>query len=154
MQSLKHFTSEGHVYKMKPSYVLPIALLIILVPLGYFILREGKYPVIGWLVLAFAILGFAGIISRSLVIDLNEQEIRAKAALLRPAVRIPLADFQNFELHQLKQGLFTTNTSLNICYLKDGKTKRALIAQGITTRAMQRILNEIEEIINNYDGKK
>lgn len=154
MQSLKHFTAEGNVYKMKPSYFLPIALIIVLPLLSYFILQEGKYPVIGWLVLGFAILGFAGMISRSLIIDLNNQEIRAKAALLRPAVRIPLADFQNFELHQLKQGFFTTNTSLNICYLKDGKTKRALIAQGVTTRAMQRILNEIDEIISNYDGKR
>ncbi|WP_300596243.1 hypothetical protein [Niabella sp.] len=154
MQSLKHFTAEGNVYKMKPSYLLPITLIVILPLLSYLILREGKYPVIGWIVLVMAILGFSGMISRSLVIDLNTREIRAKAALLRPAVRIPLADFQNFELHQLKQGLFTTNTSLNICYLKDGKTKRALIAQGVTTRAMQRILNEIDEIISNYDSPR
>ncbi|MBO9592784.1 MAG: hypothetical protein J7599_07730 [Niabella sp.] len=154
MQSLKHFTAEGNVYKMKPSYFLPVAIIILLPLLSYFILREGKYPVIGWLLLALAVLGFLGMISRSLVIDLNTREIRAKAALLRPAVRIPLSDFQNFELHQIKQGFVTTNTSLNICYLKDGKTKRALIAQSVTTRAMQRILNEIDEIISNYDSKR
>ena len=154
MQSFKHFTAEGNVYKMRPSYFLPIALIIVLPALSLFILREGKYPVVGWLLLAMALLGFAGMITRSLVIDLNTGEIRAKAALLRPAVRIPLSDFQNFELHQLKQGFFTTNTSLNICYLKNGKTKRALIAQGVTTRAMQRILNEIDEIISNYDRQR
>lgn len=154
MQSFKYFTAAGNVYKMKPSYFLPIALLIILPALSFFILREGRYPVVGWLVLALALLGFAGMISRSLIIDFNSGEIRAKAALLRPAVRIPLADFQSFELHQLKQGFITTNTSLNICYLKNGKTKRALIAQGVTTRAMQRVLNEIDEIISNYDSQR
>ncbi|SDC48106.1 hypothetical protein [Niabella drilacis] len=154
MQSFKHFTADGNVYKMKHSYFLPIALILILPFFSYFIFREGKYPLIGWLLLALAILGFSGLISRSLVIDLNALEIRAKTALLRPAVCIPLDHFQSFELHQLKQGFFTTNTSLNICYLKDGKTKRALIAQGITTRAMQHILNEIDEIISNYDSPR
>lgn len=101
----------------------------------------------------FGILSVCSIISiwsKQVIIDMDEKAIITKVGLIGKIFPIPLKDFQNFELVRMKQYFITTNTSLNVNYLKDGKEKSAMIAQGFTSRSMQNLANEIDEILNSY----
>lgn len=146
MDQPKNFTREGNLYKMKPQYgfyIFAIALALGLAYLGFYI----KSPATLWIFLALAVIFILSALTRSLVVDMDRKEINVKMALIRPTYTIPIADIQHFELYSLKQNLITTNTTLNVYYLKDGKEKSTALAQGFTKRAMQHILNDIEDII-------
>ncbi|NML39560.1 EbsA family protein [Chitinophaga sp. G-6-1-13] len=146
MEQPKRFTREGNVYKMKPQYgfsIIAIALALGLAYLGFHI----KSPAVVWIFLALAVIFILSAFTKSLVVDMDKKVINAKMALIKPAYTIPIEDIQHFELYSLRTNFITTNTTLNVYFLKDGKEKSASLAQGITKRAMQNILNDIEEII-------
>ncbi|MBC9909892.1 EbsA family protein [Chitinophaga varians] len=133
---------------MKPQYgfsIFVILLALALAFLGFYI----KSPWVMWLFLALAVIFILSAFTKSLVVDMDQKVINVKMALIKPAYTIPIADIQQFELYSLRTNFITTNTTLNVYYLKDGKEKSASLAQGITKRAMQNILNDIEEIIAN-----
>ncbi|UIR57098.1 hypothetical protein LZQ00_04615 [Sphingobacterium sp. SRCM116780] len=147
MEQLKHFTQEGHVYKLKPQYVFNsifITLLLLVAALGAYM----QEPMMMWIPLIVAILAGISMFNKSLIIDMNNKEIRVRKGLIPIAATIPITDIQNFELFAMKQLLITTNTMLNVYYLKNEKRKSANLAQGFTKKAMQNILNEIQEIID------
>ncbi|WP_276381135.1 hypothetical protein [Flavobacterium sp. H4147] len=101
-----------------------------------------------WIFGILSVLSLISIWSKQIIIDLERKEIIVKIGLIGKPFPIPFEDFQNFELVRIKQYLLTTNTSLNIQYLKNGKEKSAMIAQGFTSRSMQNLANEIDEIIH------
>lgn len=47
-------------------------------------------------------------------------------------------------------GLITTNASLEVHYLKNGKEKSLMVAQGFSKKGMQKLLNELEEILASH----
>ncbi|QSW88786.1 hypothetical protein J0383_21420 [Flavobacterium endoglycinae] len=101
-----------------------------------------------WIFGILSVLSLISIWSKQIIIDLERKEIIVKIGLIGKPFPIPFEDFQNFELVRIKQYLLTTNTSLNIQYLKNGKEKSAMIAQGFTSKSMQNLANEIDEIIH------
>lgn len=146
---LKYFTRNGNVFTMKKEYgfgLIIVAGLSAAAVWGYF----AHLPDMIWVFGILALLCFLSIFLKKVVIDLNSKEIITKNGLVNPAVHIPLSDFQNFELVRTQQYWVTINTSLNIRYLRNGKEKYAIVAQGFTSKAMQRILNEITEILDEY----
>lgn len=152
--NLKHFTKEGNVYSMKTQKTFAIILIggLLLVTFATY---YAEMPTLPWVFLVLAILSAISIISKKLTIDLDKKEIHAKIGLVKPAVIIPIDSIQNFELYSLSQGFIRTNTALNVYYInKNGKEKSAGIAQGFTLKAMQSILNEIEEILANEQSER
>ena|SRR5690554_1167319 len=151
--NLKHFTKEGNIYKMKVQKTFAIILIggLLLVAYGSYYAEISTLP---WVFFALAVLSAVAIASKKLEIDLDKGEIRSKIGLVKPAVVIPIDKIQNFELFSMSQNFIRTNTALNVYYInKNGKEKSAGIAQGFTLKAMQNILNEIEEILANEPSK-
>lgn len=151
--NLKHFTKEGNVYRMKTQETFATILIggLLLVAFGSYYAEISTLP---WVFLVLAILSAISIMTKKLTIDLDKREISAKIGLVKPAVIIPIDSIRNFELYSLSQGFVRTNTALNVYYInKSGKEKSAGIAQGFTLKAMQSILNEIEEILANEQSE-
>ena len=150
MSQLKYFIKEGNKYIMKREYGFLLMISIGLAAFavgGIWINKMSMFWIFGVLSICTVI----SIWSKQVIIDLDTNEIIIKVGLIGKPVPIPLKDFQNFELVRMKQYFITINTSLNVNYLKDGKEKSNLIAQGFTTRAMQNLANEIDEILDNNE---
>lgn len=150
MTKLKYFIKEGNKYVMKKEYVFGFIVSFGLAAIAITGIWIHK-PAITWVLGILSILCFISIWLKHAIIDLDKKEFILKSGLIVPSVRIPLKDFQNFELVRTKQYLITINTSLNICYLKDGKEKYAILSQGFTSQKMQNIANEIDEILSDHE---
>lgn len=146
----RNFIREGNSYKMKPRTKFALVLLTGLLAFSLFGFFN-NLPAMGWTFLIIALIPVITLRVQSLVIDMDRKEIRGKVALIKPGFTIPLQDFLNFELVKTQQAFITTNTTLNIWYLKNGKEKSAMVAQGFSAKSMQHLINDIEEII---DGRK
>jgi len=150
MEQLKYFTREGNKYVMKRElgFVLLISLGLAAFAVGGIWINN--MPMF-WIFGVLSICCIISIWSKQVILDLDTREFIVKVGLIGKPVTIPLNDFQNFELVRMKQLFITINTSLNVNYLKVGKEKSILIAQGFTTRAMQNLANEIDEILNSHE---
>lgn len=147
---MKSFEQDGNSYKMKPQYASSALLmggLIGFVIVGFIT----DLPALSWTFGIVAVLVGIQIMTKSLVIDMDRKEIRVKVALMRGPTVVPLTDIDHFELHSVSQLFITINASLNLYYFKDGKEKLAPLAQGFTVRSMQRLLNDIEEILGSHE---
>ncbi|ABQ06989.1 hypothetical protein SAMN05444146_3537 [Flavobacterium johnsoniae] len=150
MTHLKYFEKNGSQYTLKREYGFGI---IVSVGMAAFA-AAGLWlheAVMFWIFDILAVLCFISIWMKQVSIDMDKKEITAKIGIINPPVRIPLQDFQNFELVRIRQYMLTTNTSLNAYYLKDGKEKCVMIAQAFTSRKIQNLANEIDEILNSNE---
>ncbi len=150
---MKHFTKDGSLYIMKPQYVFNSILMTLILGLsvvGLYI----KTPMMTYICLGIAIIVGISLWTKKLSIDTSRREITGKSGLVNPYFTIPFNDIQNFELLTTSHNFIKTNTSLQVYYLKKGKVKCVTIAQGITSRAMQSILNDIDDIIGDEDSSK
>lgn len=148
---MEYFVKNGNVYKMKPQYSVSITIIVALFAfafIGYWV----NLPALMWIFLVLGIFSVASMLQKKVIIDTNKQTILFKPALVQPVVEIPFSAIQNFELHASSINFIQTNTSLNVLYVQDGKEKIGLIAQGFTKKSMQRILNELEDIIGTKHG--
>lgn len=146
MNNLKYFTAIGNQYTMKRDYVFLVMVCLALLGLTILGVRI-KEPIVSWFFGIMAVVCFISIWSKLVLIDMDEKEFVVKVGLIGKRIEIPFEDFQSFKLVRMKQYFITTNTYLIICYLKDGKQKEAAIAQGMTSKSMQKIANEIDEIL-------
>ncbi|MFD2942375.1 hypothetical protein [Flavobacterium notoginsengisoli] len=154
MTELKKFEKNGSQFVMKRQY--GFGLLVVIGMLAFAI--GGIYyknTAVIWIFGILTILCFISIWSQTFVIDLDKQTFVIKNGLINKPVEIPLSDFVNFELVKVKQNLITTNVSLNLYYIKNNKEKCTGIAQGFTTKSMQKLINEINAILrlNEHSGK-
>jgi hypothetical protein len=154
MTELKKFEKSGNQFVMKKQY--GFGLLVVIGMLAFTI--GGIYyknTAVIWIFGILTILCFISIWTQSFIIDLDKNAFIIKNGLINKPVEIPVADFVNFELVKVKQNLITTNVSLNLYYIKNEKEKCTGIAQGFTTRSMQKLMNEINAIlrINEHSRK-
>ncbi|PWB26418.1 hypothetical protein [Flavobacterium sp. HTF] len=154
METLQKFTKNGNQYVMKRQYGFGLIVVIGMAALTF----AGvwfKNSIMIWIFGILTVLCLISIFINQVVIDMSRKEISIKNGLIIPPVQIPISDFVNFELVKIKQYFVTINVSLNLYYLKNGKEKCSGIAQGLTTRSMQNLLNEIQEILNTneHSGK-
>lgn len=147
--NLKHFKKEGSLYSMKPQYGSAILLI-----LGLLLFAWGAYYVdiygLMWVMLILGVLSFWAVATKKLNIDMNKKQLYAKVGLAKPPVTISVDRIQHFELFTISNNFLRTNAMLNAYYLDEsGKEKSIQIAQGFTVKAMQSILNEMEEILGD-----
>lgn len=146
MSELKYFTRHGNVYTMKRQNGFSLVVIVGMATAAI----AGVYthlPAVTWICSVLTILFVLAILLRKVEIDMDQRQLFLKSGLLRSGIHIPFEDFIHFQLASVKQNFITVNTSLNILYMKNGKEQSQAIAEGFTIGAMQRVLNEIEEII-------
>ncbi|MDR2281766.1 MAG: hypothetical protein LBE37_01075 [Sphingobacterium sp.] len=146
--NLKHFKQEGSLlYEMKPQYgssIILIAGLFAFAFVGYYVAIYGLM----WVMLILGVLSFWAIATKKMSIDMDKRLLHAKVGLAKPQVTISIDSIQRFELFTMSNNFIKTNAMLSAYYLDEsGKEKAIQIAQGFRVKAMQSILNEMEEII-------
>lgn len=148
MDQLKYFTREGNVYTEKKRYGMALFLLIVMGGLTWICIDMNPGNKIYWLFIILGIAAPLGVMLKNFKIDFGTNEITTKPALIRPTAVIPISGIQNFTLHEVSyMGLITTNASLEVHYLKNGKEKSLMVAQGFSKKGMQKLLNELDEIL-------
>ncbi|MBZ4037594.1 hypothetical protein K6T82_22725 [Flavobacterium sp. 17A] len=146
MNEFRKFTKNENQYVMKTQYgfgLVVVAGMAAFTIGGIYI----KNTAMIWIFGVLTVLCLISIFQQSFSIDMDRREFVIKNGLINKPVQIPITDFINFELVKVKQNLITTNVSLNLYYRKDNKEKCTGIAQGFTTKSMQILMNEINDII-------
>lgn len=146
MKEFKKFTQNGNQYIMKRQYGFGFIIVAGMAAISFTGLWL-KEATVALVFAGLAILCFIAVWFEHVSIDMDSKEIITKMGLINKPVHVPLADFINFELVKISYNFIPTNVCLNMYYWKDGKEKCAGIAQGFTTRSIQNVINEIEEII-------
>ncbi|KAF2508288.1 hypothetical protein [Flavobacterium foetidum] len=150
MSQLKKFEKNGNQYIMKKQYGFGLFIVLAMAAFAIGCLWYGKY--IGAVVfLVLTVLCALSVLQDSFLIDLDQRHFVVKNGLIRKPTTIQFSDFVNFELYKLKQNFITTNVSLNMYYIKDNEEKSIGIAQGFLTSSMQKLINEIYDILE-LDG--
>ncbi|GEM_PF-646893 len=150
----KHFIKQADgKYSLKKKYGFGLVLVIAFLLLAFTGYNIGNTAMI-WVGLIIAAICAFALLSKTMVIDMQQKVIIAKNGLINPPVQIALADFENFELEKMQQYFITTNTMLNLYYQKNGKRKSVMIAQGFTSKPMQEIVNELEDIISSHEHSR
>lgn len=148
MKQYRNFVGHHSQYRMKRRYgfaaVISIGLTLCAIG-GY----AAELPAVTWIFGILAPLALFSIWAESLVIDTTRKEIVMTKGLIARKVTVPFASILHFEVLKITHYFIPVNTSLNVRYIKDGKEKVAMVGNSITTRAMQNLLNDIEEIIKN-----
>lgn len=154
MEALQKFTKKGNQYVMKRQYGFGLFVVLGMAAFAFAGIWMKNTTMI-WIFGILTVLCLISIFINHVVIDMNQKEILIKNALIIPLIRIPFSDFVNFEVVRTTQYFVTINVSLNLYYLKNGKEQCCGVAQGLTARSMQNLLNEIEEIIkaDEHSGK-
>lgn len=146
MEELKKFEKDGNQYVMKRQYGFGLVVVggMLAFTIGgiYY-----KNSAVIWIFGILTIICFMAIWSQRFVIDLDNNEFIIKNGLINKPVEIPFSDFVNFELVKIKHYLITTNVCLNLYYMKDNKEKCTGVAQSFSTRSIQNLINEIDEIL-------
>ncbi|MFD1604330.1 hypothetical protein ACFSJW_24910 [Flavobacterium artemisiae] len=153
MSEFKKFTREGNLFVMKRQYGFG---LIIVLAMAAFTVGGIWYKnaAMIWIFGILTILCFISIWQQIFNIDIDKQEFNIKNGLINKPIQIPFTDFLNFELVKIRHNFITTNVSLNLYYMKDNKEKCTGIAQSFSTRSLQILINEINEIISQNEHSR
>lgn len=146
MAEFKKFEKVGSQFIMKRQYGFGLVVVIGMLAFAIGGVYYKNTPVI-WIFGILTVLCFISIWAQQFIIDMEKKEFIIKNGLINKPLQIPLSNFVNFELVKIKHNFITTNVSLNLYYMKDTKEKCMGIAQGFSTRSMQNLINEINEII-------
>lgn len=146
MAELKKFEKVGSQFIMKRQYGFGLVVVIGMLAFTVGGIYYKNTPVI-WIFGILTVLCFISIWAQQFIIDMESKEFILKNGLINKPIIIPLSSFVNFELVKIRHNFITTNVSLNLYYRKDAKEKCMGIAQGFSTRSMQKLINEINEII-------
>ncbi|KKO90762.1 hypothetical protein AAW12_14560 [Sphingobacterium sp. Ag1] len=148
---MKNFERNGNEYKMKPqlgTYVPLVGIFSIMTLVGFIKMPESSFK---WWMLGIVVILMISLLRAYFIIDMDRREMRVRKGLFGKEVTVPLENLQGFTIYKLKQyGLITVSVSLLARYRnEDGKEKKVQLAQRYFTKPIQRICNEIDEIIAN-----
>ena len=146
---MKNFERNGNEYKMKPqlgTYVPLVGIFFIMALVGFIKMPESSFK---WWMLGIVVILMISLLRAYFIIDMDNREIRTRKGLLGKEVTIPLESLQGFSIHKLKQyGFITINVALIARYKdENGKEKKVQLAQSYFTKPINRIINDIDEII-------
>jgi hypothetical protein len=151
--NIKNFRKERNRYFLKRQYVFTMIIVLgltVMAGLGY----QSDNKAMLWIFGVLAVLCLLSVFTERMVIDMDQQAMFIKRGLIKSEVRIPFSDITNYQLSRVIYIFVPVNTSLNVEYISSEKIRFAIVAQGFSKRAMQSILNDIEEIIPPYDDRK
>ncbi|MCX8526447.1 hypothetical protein OF897_21245 [Chryseobacterium formosus] len=153
MMEYRYFKKEGNIYIMKRQYGFATVIVIGLSLLAFSGIVSDNltlFYICGILALLCAI----SVFTEKLEIDLDHRTIIIKRGLIKSGDHIKIEDIQNFELTRLIYIFIPVNTSLNMIYFDGSQQKVGMVAQGFSSKSMQIVLNEIEEILESSGHRR
>ncbi|WP_260264090.1 hypothetical protein [Elizabethkingia ursingii] len=144
----KFYKKKGnrYIFKNQPVLMFIGALL-------FFIIAGMSYnfsAILGLAIAAVAVFIIINFFTKKFIIDMDQLTVTGKHGIFIPEKTYPIADFRTFEVIHVKYvGLITINLILAACFKVDGKEKVLTVGQAVTRRAIQRLLNETEDILKS-----
>ncbi|PUB26670.1 hypothetical protein C8J95_11022 [Elizabethkingia sp. YR214] len=144
----KFYKKEGnrYIFKNQPVLMFIGALL-------FFIIAGMSYnfsAILGLAIAAVAVFIIINFFTKKFIIDMDQLTVTGKHGIFIPEKTYPIADFITFEVIHVKyMGLITINLILAAYFKVDGKEKVLTVGQAVTRRAIQRLLNETEDIMKS-----
>lgn len=147
MKTYQFYKKEGHVFifKNQPVFMsIMVIIMFVIAGLSY----KYHFPLLGWFLVALALLMVANFFAKKFVIDPQQQTITCKPSIFVSAKTYSFQDFTNFEVLAMKYlGFLTTNVFLNIHFVVNGKESKFMVGQTITHKGIQKMVNETEDIM-------
>lgn len=123
MNNYTYFAQQGNTYSLKPQTGLGIGLVVIFVSIGISI------------------------------IDVDRKVFMVKNNAFQSEVTYPFDSFDGITLHRVKYfGILTINVSAVAYFIVDGKEKAGSLNTAFTTAPIQRLINEIDDILEQHRG--
>jgi energy-coupling factor transporter transmembrane protein EcfT len=147
MNNYQFYKKEGNafIFKNQPTFMtIMVILIFIIAGLSY----KYNFPMLGWFLVALAILIIANFFAKKFVIDPQQQTIICKPSVFVSTKTYSFQDFTNFEVLAMKYlGFLTTNVFLNIHFEVNGKDSKFMVGQTLTHKGIQKMVNETEDIM-------
>jgi len=147
MKTYQFYKEEGNlfIFKNQPIFSSVLAIIMLVIAGASY---KYNFPLMGWFLVALAILIIANFFAKKFVIDPQQQTITCKPSVFVATKTYSFQDFTNFEVLAMKYlGFITTNVFLNIHFEVNGKEAKFMIGQTLTHKGIQKMVNETEDIM-------
>jgi len=147
MKTYQFYKGEGNLFIFKNQPIFSSVLAIIMLVIAG-VCYKYNFPLMGWFLVALAILIIANFFAKKFVIDPQQQTITCKPSVFVATKTYSFQDFTNFEVLAMKYlGFITTNVFLNIHFEVNGKESKFMVGQTLTHKGIQKMVNETEDIM-------
>ena len=151
MKKYNYFSQEGNRYILKPQTGLSMSMAILFVLGGISMIAFGVFSGLGYFLLALAGLIIYSQNKRQFIIDADKKLFMVKNNAFQPEVTYPFSSFDGITLHRLRYfGLLTINVSAVAYFKMNGEEKVGALNTAFTTAPIQRLINEIDDILEQY----
>lgn len=150
MNQFKYFEQEGDIYKFKPQYIVKIVIAVLVATLTWLFYFKLDAPIFATILLLLVIMVVITLFTDKFEIDTNLKEINLRQGIYMQSKIIPFDKFINFEMFTMTTNFIRSGVHLNLYYYNEkGKEKVMKVAQSMSKMHIQKILNEIDEILEN-----
>ncbi|MEI3791423.1 MULTISPECIES: hypothetical protein [unclassified Chryseobacterium] len=147
MNTYQFYKKEGNlfIFKNQPIFSSVLAILIFIAA-GF--AYKYNFPLLGLFLIVVVGLIVANFFVKKFVIDPQQQTITCKPSVFVSTKTYAFQDFINFEVLTTKYlGFIPMNVFLNIHFEVNGKEQKFMIGQALTHKAIQKMVNETEDIM-------
>lgn len=150
MNQFKYFEQEGSVYRFKPQYIVKIVIAVIIAALTWLFYFKLDAPIFASIVGLLGIMVVITLFTDKFEIDTNRKEINLRQGIYMQSRNIPFDKFINFEMLTMTTNFIRSGVHLNLNYYNDkGKEKVMKVAQSMSKMHIQKIINEVDEILGD-----
>lgn len=146
---LQKFIQEGPVYTLKKNLTFKIIVLVgttAMIVLGW----KSDIVFLVWLFGILTLLNLITMLTDKLTIDTQSKIIKGKTGIYMQSFEIPFDKIINFEVFTMTTNFIRTGIYLNVYYENtNGKEKVKKLAQSMSKKYIQEVLNEIDEILEH-----
>lgn len=146
---LQKFTQEGSIYTLKKYLTFKIIILVgtsVMVAIGW----KADMPFLTWLFGILTVLNLITMLTDKLTIDTQSKVIKARMGIYMQYFEIPFDKIINFEVFTMTINFIRSGVYLNVYHENTkGKEKVKKLAQSMSKKYIQEVLNEIDEILEH-----
>ncbi|WP_051884543.1 hypothetical protein [Chryseobacterium luteum] len=154
MNIYQFYKKDGNLFIFKNQPVF-LSVLVILLFIAAGLAYKYNFPLFALFLIAFGGLIIANFFAKKFVIDQQQQTITCKPSVFVPAKTYAFQDFTNFEVLTTKYlGFITMNVFLNIHFEVNGKEHKFMIGQALNHKAIQKMVNETEDIMRLNENQR
>lgn len=147
MNQYKYFEKEGSVYKFKPQTVYKAIIAILVFGLAIFCWITDVKILAGIFALLCSMI-VVTMFSDKFEINTNKETIELKQGIYMQSRSIPFDKIIGFEMFTTSINFIRSSVALNLYYENDnGKEKVMKVAQSMSKMHIQKIINEVDEIL-------
>lgn len=148
MNQYKYFEKEGSVYKFKPQYIVKILIAVLVAGLTWLFYFKLDAPIFASILLLLVLMVVITLFTDKFEIDTHGKEINLRQGIYMQRRNITFDKIIGFEMFTTSINFIRSSVALNLYYENDnGKEKVMKVAQSMSKMHIQKIINEVDEIL-------